>query len=65
MKYKKEIEVTSTGMVVARVKDELGNTKGLEFFSALISTNKAVERKCKKAHSWADERIKICERQEI
>jgi len=65
MGYTKEIEVSSTGMVIARVKDSKGNTKGLEFFGSIIRTNKAVEKKCKKAHKWADDRIAMCERQEI
>ena len=64
MEYTKEIKVTSTGMVAAKVKGSDGETKGLEFFTAFIATNKAVEKKCKKAHKWADERIAICERQE-
>ena len=64
MKYKKEIEITSTGMVIAKVVDEKGSAKGLEFFSQFISTNSSVERSCKKAHAWANERIAVCERQE-
>lgn len=65
MNYRKDIEVTSTGMVVAKVMDSDGRVKGLEFFSAFIRTNKAVEKQCKKAHKWADERIAICKRQEV
>ena len=65
MKYRKEIEVSSTGMVIARVIDDCGGTKGLEFFSSIFNTNKRVEKNCKKAHSWADERIAVCERQEV
>lgn len=64
MNYIKQIDISS-GMVIARVRDEEGSTKGLKFFSPFIASNKAIERMCKKAHLWADERIKICERQEV
>ena len=64
MEYKKVVEVTRTGMVMAEVTGSDGKLKGLEFFQQFITTNKAVERDCKKAHKWADERIAICLRQE-
>lgn len=64
MKYTKLVKVTSTGMIQAEVCNSSGLTKGIKFFTPFIYTNKAVERNCKKAHAWADERIKICERQE-
>ena len=62
--YTKEIEVTSTGMIVAKVRDSNGNCKGTEFFSSMFSTNKAIEKKYRKAHKWADDRIAICVKHE-
>src|SRR5690606_23621291 len=62
MKYLKFIEVTQTGMVVARVlHEESGRCVGLEFFSSLFMTNLAVERLFQKAHDWADKRIQLCQ----
>jgi len=63
MEYRKEIEITDTGMVVARV---FGGDRrcGLEFFTSIRSSNKVVEKKAKQAHKWADERIRICKLQE-
>lgn len=58
--YRKKIEITDTGMVIASVFDANGNRKGLEFFTQFISTNNAVERSLKKAHAWADQRIHLC-----
>jgi len=62
--YRKEIEITSTGMVIARVIGPDGLKKGYKFFDQFISTPANVERSCKKAHAWSDEYMKICERQE-
>ena len=63
--YTKEIEVTATGMVVARVKHKNGDCKGLEFFSPIFYTNKTIEKNCEKAHKWANERLLLCCRQEV
>jgi len=41
---------------------------GLKFFDSFINSlfpnNRSVEKMCKKANKWADERISICEQQE-
>ena len=63
--YTKEITVTHTGMVVARVLHKNGDCKGLEFFSSIFITNKTIEKDCEKAHKWANERILLCCRQEV
>jgi hypothetical protein len=61
--YKKYVEVTDTGMVIASVYFG-DNRKGVEFFSSLFGSNKSIEKRCRRAHKWADERIKVCARQE-
>lgn len=65
MRYKKDIKVTATGLVIARVLDEDGNLKGSKLFTQFISTNSSIERSFKKAHKWADERIALCIKQEV
>ena len=62
MAYKKTIRITSTGMVVAIVHSYDGRRTGLEFFSSPFN---GLERRCEKAHKWADNHIKICEKQEV
>ena len=63
--YLKEIEVTSTGMIVAKVRGKVGGSvKGVNFFSSIFNSNKNIEKNCKKAHLWADELILVCIRQE-
>lgn len=64
MSYRKKVEVTQTGMVVATVRRHDGCCVGLEFFSGVFNSNYAVEKRAKEAHAWADERIALCERQE-
>ena len=61
--YTKEVTVNAFSMVTAKV---FYNNKlcGHKFFSSMISTNKSVERRLKKAHKWCDERIEICKRLE-
>ena len=61
---RKEIEVTSTGMVIARVISNDGHVSGLEFFNGVFSSNKSVKRSCRRAHAWADERIKLVDKEE-
>lgn len=66
-KYRKQIEITHTGMVIAsvyRVKAGVEEKVGLNFFSPFISTIKSIENKAILAHKWADDYIKMCERQE-
>lgn len=65
MRYTKSVEVSSTGMVIVSVCNDTGRKCGLAFFSPFFGTNKGVERMCRKAHTWADERIRICEKQEV
>ena len=61
MEYTKMVNVGPTGMVTTWVHAECGRCVGMEFFKQVFSTNKAVKRSVKKAHIWADERIKICQ----
>lgn len=62
MTYSKEIEITATGMVIARVFGVEMRCAGLEFFSSpFSSSNATVEKNARKANEWADERIRICE----
>ena len=65
MGYKKRIEVSGTGMVIGEVLNVEDRRVGIKFWSSFINTNKSVERNCKKAHKWADERIRVCKEQEI
>ena len=51
-------------MVVAEVHLD-DRRVGLKFFCQLFSSNKGVARLLKKAHKWADDRIKICEEGEV
>lgn len=63
-KYIKSIEVRGSNSVLATVTTENNRCVGSELFFSLFTSNKGVERQCVKAHKWADERIKVCERQE-
>lgn len=66
MAYRKKIEVTDTGMVVAQVYADDGRRVGLDFFTPfpLYRTVKAIEAQAKKAHKWADDYMVMCERSE-
>lgn len=60
--YRKNIEATSTGMVVAKVFSADGRCVGLEFFSNFFrSSPAALEKNFKKAHKWDDRVIELCE----
>lgn len=66
--YRKKIEVTPTGMVIASVLSADGRCVGLSFFSGWAyfrpsPTN--VKRNCNAAHKWADKMIKVCEDGEV
>lgn len=72
MKYYKEIEITCTGMIIARVFCVDGRRTGLEFFNTGFldqSRNKQapehIEKRCIEAHKWADKMIEICDKYEI
>jgi len=64
MEYRKEITVTPLGSVNVSVIALDGRDVGSDTFIGMFNTNRSVERRCKKAHKWADERIKVCKRQE-
>lgn len=73
MKYKKVINVQFDGDVIAEVhevEESKGRRVGLKrftlgFFAFTLSSSKAVEKNCIKAHAWADERIEVCEKYEV
>lgn len=72
MKHYKEIEITCTGMIIARVFCEDGRRTGLEYFNISILdqfTKKNypvhLEKRCKEAHEWADKVVAICDKYEI
>lgn len=58
--YRKEIEVTDTGMVIARVFAEDGRRVGLKFFTPFARTVSSIDRHAKAAHRWADAYIQMC-----
>jgi len=65
MKHYKEIEITSTGMIIAEVFCEDGRRTALEFFGngflvQFISSPERTEQHCLKAHEWADKMIGVC-----
>ena len=62
VKYLKEVEITYTGMVIARVFSPDGRRTGLEFFT---NPFKSVESRAVQAHAWADKHMDICERMEV
>lgn len=70
MKHYKEIEITDTGMIVARVYCEDGRRTALEFFGngfldQFISSPERTEKHCLEAHKWADKMIEVCDKYEI
>ena len=69
MKHYKEIEVYSTGQVLARVFCEDGRRCAYKFFekTPFISkdTPEKLEKRCKEAHEWADKVVAICDKYEI
>ena len=67
-KYRKEITVDSSSCVTVNVFDDKGANVGTkwyiysllaEMFPFIFSQNKAVEKRIRKAHKWADERMRI------
>lgn len=65
-RYRKEIEVTDTGMIVARVFHKDGRRVGLKFFTPWgLRTTKAIKKHGLKAHAWADAYMLMCETIEI
>ena len=64
MNYKKQIIVCETGQVIATIWAEHNRKVGVKIWKPIFSSNAAIEKTCKKAHKWADERILMCEEQE-
>ena len=64
MNYKKKIQITSTGMVIASVYSSDGRRVGLKFFTSFFNSTEKTESNAIKAHSWADAHILMCVRQE-
>lgn len=64
--YRKEIQISSTGMVIAHVYAYAADgyqlrCTGLAFFDGLFDS---IERRAEKAHAWADKRIALCVKHE-
>ena len=68
IRYRKTIKITSTGKVVAEVfvttGGEYGRRTGLKFYNGFTISNKSIEKRCKKAHKWADAYMILCNKQE-
>jgi hypothetical protein len=62
--YRTRVEITDTGMVVASVFAPDGRRVGLDFFSPIVATTKAIQRNAKKAHEWAKNHAAMCARME-
>ena len=60
--YMKQIEITSTGMVFARVFGPDGNLKGSDMFGLgpFSNLDSQVAKNSKRAHKFADARIARC-----
>ena len=70
MKHYKQIEITSTGMIIAEVFCEDGRRTALEFFGnsfidIFITSPERTEKHCIEAHKWADKMIEVCNKYEI
>lgn len=64
--YRKKIEVTDTGMVVASVFAADGRRIGLEFFNSwFVNSPRTLVKKIGSAHKWADRMIEICSEGEV
>lgn len=64
--YSKRIQITDTGMVIGEVFASDGRRVGLMFcHSGIFNSPNAIEKRAKKANKWADQMMKVCERQEI
>ena len=64
MIFRKQITCDSSSSVNADVYNTSGKNVGHKFFIYNLftgSSNKALAKRLKKAHKWADERIKILE----
>lgn len=59
--YRKEIQLTPSGMVIARVYRR-DISSGYSFFHGLFDNT---EKRFQKAHKWADNLIELCEKYEI
>lgn len=70
MKHYKQIEITSTGMIIVEVFCEDGRRTALEFFGngfldQFISSPERTEQHCLEAHRWADMMVEVCDKYEI
>ena len=72
MKHYKQIEITSTGMIIAEVFCEDGRRTALEFFNSGFldqfrnkQSPEHIEKRLKDAHKWADKMIEVCNKYEI
>ena len=59
VRFTKKIEQESSGFVVAYVFNETGKKVGHDFWSNPFLSQEA---KLKKAHTWADKYIELCEK---
>ena len=65
MKYKKQILICVGGHIVATIFAENGRKVSTRVFKPFFSSNYAAKKRFRKAHKWADKRMKICSEQEF
>ena len=65
MEYKKQILICDTGHIIATIFAENGRKVSIKVFKPFFASNYAARKRFKKAHKWADKRIKICSEQEF
>lgn len=65
MKYKKQILLCDTGHIVATIFAENGRKVSTRVFKPFFSSNYAAKKRFRKAHKWADKRMKLCSAQEF
>ena len=65
MEYKKQILICDTGHVVATIFAENGRKVSTKVFKPFFASHHAVKKRFRKAHKWAEKRMKICSEQEF
>lgn len=68
--YSKTVEITDTGSIYASVYAHASDGHrlrrvGLNMYHPMLNILSLTENAAKKAHKWADEYMKMCERQEV
>jgi len=66
MTYRKQIITEGRfGGARAEVYAADGRCVGHRIFMPFFETNRTIEKALRKAHAWADERIRICQEHEV